>query len=169
MAFLAERVVLLAELDQLAQLALEELGLLAHRDQLPLADRDRAPAVGMRHLQVHEDVHVVLEEPRVLPQEFGDLVRGERHLVSGPFQISISPSKTRTASPVIITAAPSTSHPIERPHPRRGLRGPRAGYPSRARWRPAFGRRPRGCRGAARARHETGSLLARSAARPCPP
>jgi hypothetical protein len=32
------------------------------------------PPCGMRDLQVHEDVDVVLEEARVLPQEFRDLV-----------------------------------------------------------------------------------------------
>ena len=75
---LADGVVLLAELDQLAQLVLEQLRLLAHRHQLALADRHRAPAVGVRNLQVHQEIDVVLEEPGVLPQEFGDLFSAQQ-------------------------------------------------------------------------------------------
>jgi hypothetical protein len=47
-------------------------------DQLPLADGNRAPAVGMRDLQVGEDVDVLLEESRVLPEEFRHLLRCEK-------------------------------------------------------------------------------------------
>src|SRR5262249_28332773 len=113
----ADRVVLLAEGDQLAQLVFEHLRLLAHGDELALADRHRAPAVRMRHLQVHQDVDVALEEARVLLEEFGDLFR--RRALHG---ISTSPSKTRTASPVIITGATafvtSPAHWIARSPPR---------------------------------------------------
>jgi hypothetical protein len=80
MYLLAHGVVLLAELDQLAQLVLQQLRLLAHRDQLALADGHRAAAVGMGDLQVHQHVHVVLEETRVLAQELRHLVGCEQRL-----------------------------------------------------------------------------------------
>jgi hypothetical protein len=100
-----DRVVLLAEGDQLAQLVLEQPRLLAHRDQLALADRDRAPAVRVRDLQVHEDVDVVLEETGVLLEEIGDLFGGGQRGVLHRSGISSTPSNTRTASPVMITGA----------------------------------------------------------------
>ena len=78
---LADGVVLLAELDQLAQFVLEELGFLAHGHELALADGDRAPAMGMRDLEVHQHVHVRLEESRVLPQEFGAVASEMREFV----------------------------------------------------------------------------------------
>jgi hypothetical protein len=75
---LRDGVVLLAEADQLAQLLLQEFRLLAHGDQLALADRHGAPAVRMGNLDVHQQVDVLLEKAGVLAEVFGDLIRGQQ-------------------------------------------------------------------------------------------
>jgi hypothetical protein len=72
--FLADRVVLFAELEKLAQAALEQLQLLAQRDRLALGERDRAPAVRVRHADGLEEVGMLVEELRVGAQVAGDVV-----------------------------------------------------------------------------------------------
>src|SRR5690349_13221944 len=62
----ADRVILLAELDQLAQLAFELLGLLAKGEGLALADWDCATAVRMGNRDVGDLLCIVLEKFRML-------------------------------------------------------------------------------------------------------
>ena len=71
---LADGVVLLAELDQLAQLALELPAPVPQREDLPLADRDGASAVRVRDVDLRQRLGVVLEELRVLLQIAGDFL-----------------------------------------------------------------------------------------------
>jgi hypothetical protein len=74
-SLLADRVVVLAELQQLAELALDELELLAQRHRLALRKRDRAAAVGMRNLDLLQELGMLVEELRVRAQEHRDVVR----------------------------------------------------------------------------------------------
>ena len=73
MDLLADRVVLLAELDDLAELPFELLGPVAQREDLPLADRDRAAAVRVRDVDLGERFGVVLEKLGMLFQITCDL------------------------------------------------------------------------------------------------
>ena len=72
MQLLADGVVLAAVADQLAHPAFELGVLFAQRDDLPLGDRDRVPAVRMRHEDLGEEVGVIGEELRALLQVLGD-------------------------------------------------------------------------------------------------
>src|SRR5262245_52606132 len=74
MDLLADDVVLLAKLDQLGELALERLRFLAQRHHLAVRERDGLAAVGVRHVDLGEEVGVLLEENRVLLQVAGDVV-----------------------------------------------------------------------------------------------
>jgi hypothetical protein len=71
---LADRVVLLAELQQLRQAPLQQLELLAQRHGLALGERDGAAAVGMRHVDALEQLRMLLEELRMGAEEPRDVV-----------------------------------------------------------------------------------------------
>ena len=66
--FLTDRVVLLAELYDFAQLAFEELAALAQGDDLALADRNCTAAVGVRYVDVREQIGELFEEFRMILQ-----------------------------------------------------------------------------------------------------
>src|SRR5690606_35796018 len=120
---LADDVILLAELDHLGELALELLAALAQRQDLPLADRNRAPAVGMRDEHVGDDLRVMLEKLGVFLQVRGNVV-GLHHVPCSSFDVvvqsgsSMAPSNTVTAGPVISTGWPAPDHTITRSPPR---------------------------------------------------
>jgi len=71
---LADGVVLLAEADQLRQLVFHAAGLLAQGEDLPFGDGNGAAPVGMRHVQVRQQVVVVLEELGIGLQVARDVV-----------------------------------------------------------------------------------------------
>ena len=68
MHLFADRIVLLAELEQLVHLDLELLVLVAQAQHLALGDRDRPPAVRMRDHHVRHQLRMLLEELRVILQ-----------------------------------------------------------------------------------------------------
>src|SRR3954468_20700835 len=62
MHFLADGVVLFAELDKLGKLAFEQLHFFAQAERLALRERNRMPAVGMRHVDRFEQLGMALEQ-----------------------------------------------------------------------------------------------------------
>jgi hypothetical protein len=62
----ADRIVFLAELQQLAHLAFELLVLVAQRQHLAFGDRDRSPPMRMRNDHIGDQIRVLLEEPRIV-------------------------------------------------------------------------------------------------------
>src|SRR5208283_723904 len=119
--FLADCVVLAAELDELLQLGFELKVLFPQRDDLALGDGNRAATVRMRNEDLRKQVGVLLEESRVFLQVVGDSARihlsipvhGHHH--SGTLH---SPSNTVSAGPVIITGAASPPQAIVKVPPR---------------------------------------------------
>src|SRR5579859_4011974 len=74
MHLLADGIVFLAELEELGEFSLKDLRLLAQRQRLALGERDGAAAVGVRHLDVLQELGVLLEKLRVGAEELSDVV-----------------------------------------------------------------------------------------------
>ena len=94
MQLFPDRVVLLANLQELRESHLQSLVLPAQAEHLPVRERNSAPAVGMGNVDRSEHVGVSLKKGWVFPQVARDIVSFH----------SISPSNTATAGPVIHTA-----------------------------------------------------------------
>src|SRR6185503_11149275 len=82
---------------ELADLGLEQFRFVAQAQDLPLGERDRAPAVRMRHVDRLEQLRMLVEELRVCSQEPRDIVGSH-----GP-STSRTPSYTVRAGPFIQT------------------------------------------------------------------
>jgi hypothetical protein len=85
MHFLADRVVLGAEAHELGELRFERLGLVAQSEDLPLGQRDRAPAVRVRHVDRLEQLGMLVEELRVRAQVLCDVVRAHSSISITPW------------------------------------------------------------------------------------
>ena len=121
MQFLADRIVVGAELDQLAQLRLELAVLFPQRNDLPFGDRNCMPAVRMRHIDLGKQIGVLLEEFRVLLKIIGDRLGVHPCFLVGFIghaSTCHSPSNTVVAGPVISTGSPGPSQRIASSPPR---------------------------------------------------
>ena len=76
----ADGVVLLAELDQLRELALEHFAFFAQGEDLALGDRNRAAAVRMRDVDLRQQFGIVFEETGVVLQVAYDFFSFHRFL-----------------------------------------------------------------------------------------
>src|SRR6185503_6606130 len=102
---LADGVVFLAELDQLAEPRLQHLHLVAQRHRLALGERNGAAAMGMRHVDRFDEIGMLVEELRVGAQEAREVVG-----VHGSCS-SIVPSNTAWAG---LSSPPDCRRPAKR-------------------------------------------------------
>src|SRR3989338_5067557 len=114
MHLVLQRVVLLCERHHFAQVFFQYFVFFAQRNQLSFAQRNRASAVGVREIDLHQRFDMFLKELRVVMQILCDFF-SSHVIISYMF---ISPVNTVIAGPVICTSAASPSHEILNEPPR---------------------------------------------------